>query len=689
LTQNHLIQKITAYRYLLILVLILAAVLRLYKLGVPSLWWDEMGQALVAEDVLVNTLKGVQHHHGAVPLDYLITAVMVRLSRADFVLRLPAAIWGILSVYWIFRVGRLIHSERVGILAAFLLAINPFHIRYSQELRFYALFILLTLISSEIAWRAYHADTRKRWLLYACVGVLMVYTHYFGTIVILLHGLGMLLVCQQEKREHRHHDCARRLKHYLASAGVVFLLFLPWLVFDALQESGLPNATTPGWSLTIISDTLHAFSGYVDGYWGIWLIVALVGLGVVWARSKALGLLFIVWLTLPLVAIVFLDQHRSYFYNPRQDLFALPPYLLLVSAGIVGIAERVAAFMKPANRRYAQAAGIGVMVALFAVATWPSLRNYYVYQGRHENWKEMAVIVEKNIHEGDVLLFLENAPRITYYLSPPLRARARQVKNVEELTEIYETGKPIWLITSPIFIKMKQFDPVRAWLKEHHPFKMALGTGLTLYFFQKGGDDQVEVRMMNLQLPDRPDIWGFYGDAVRKLRRWDRALEAHEKAASLAVDPEEKAKYWMEAGYDAVFAGDVPRAIADLDRAAQLSDDPEIGIRKGMALLRADRPEEAVAVLEHTRAQGGEGYWLFFFLGKAYYDSGDYLRAADAYQQAIQLRPKAHEVRFFIAEAYRHGGNKKLARYWYRDYLKHAPNGQFAQKASAFLEEDF
>ena len=103
--QMHRQARFTWNHIILVMVLAVAAGLRLYHLGAESLWLDEIGQALVAQQPLSAILDGVKHHHGAAPFDYLMTAVTVRISHNEWVLRLPSVLWGVLSIYWLYRLG--------------------------------------------------------------------------------------------------------------------------------------------------------------------------------------------------------------------------------------------------------------------------------------------------------------------------------------------------------------------------------------------------------------------------------------------------------------------------------------------------------------------------------------------------------------------------------------------------------
>ena len=310
----------------LVLAFILAAALalRLYHLGTPSLWLDEIGQVHVAQRSLAGILDGVRRHHGAAPLDYLVTAVVVRLSSAEGWLRLPAVLWGVLSVYWLFRLGRRFHSSPVGIIAAVLLAGSVLHLRYSQELRFYSLFVLLTLVSSEALMYAWQSRTRKAWLLYAILMVATLYTHYFGLLLLFFHGLwisAQWLVARRNDRSAAK-PTAPLLGFFLAALATM-ASFSPWLLYDAAHERGLPAPLIPELDWSVLTDTLVAFSGMSVMLWPVWITLAGFGLAAIWLRSKPNAVLLASWLLIPLPVIILIDQSLELLLSHPPDALCI------------------------------------------------------------------------------------------------------------------------------------------------------------------------------------------------------------------------------------------------------------------------------------------------------------------------------------------------------------------------------
>ena len=131
---------------LIISLTLLALLPRLYQLDQKSLWMDEIGQITIARQGPLAAIRGAKNHVAAMPIDYLITFVVTRFGSSDFVVRLPAAIWGTFSVILLYELGKKVYdSKLVGVAAGILMAISPMNIYYSQEARFYSLFTLISI----------------------------------------------------------------------------------------------------------------------------------------------------------------------------------------------------------------------------------------------------------------------------------------------------------------------------------------------------------------------------------------------------------------------------------------------------------------------------------------------------------------------------------------------------------------
>jgi 4-amino-4-deoxy-L-arabinose transferase-like glycosyltransferase len=138
-------KKFLSVKFLLVLIILIASFLRLYKLSVnpPSLFGDELDLGYQAYSIL-KTGKDYQgnfmpiHFHSLAewrtPL-YLYSAVptVAIFGISPLGVRLPAAIFGILSIYAIYLLSHeLTKNKHLSLLCAFLLSVSPWHLQYSR-----------------------------------------------------------------------------------------------------------------------------------------------------------------------------------------------------------------------------------------------------------------------------------------------------------------------------------------------------------------------------------------------------------------------------------------------------------------------------------------------------------------------------------------------------------------------------
>ncbi len=134
-------------RLLPILILLIAAALRLHFLGHQSLWNDEGNSLRLAQrpvDALVQAAAEDIHPPGY----YLVLKAWHTLTGdSEFALRALSAFAGLLTVACVYALGKRLFSPGVGLIAAGLLAINSFNVYYSQEARMYAVLTLFAAAS--------------------------------------------------------------------------------------------------------------------------------------------------------------------------------------------------------------------------------------------------------------------------------------------------------------------------------------------------------------------------------------------------------------------------------------------------------------------------------------------------------------------------------------------------------------
>jgi len=178
----------------LVLVVALAAGLRLYHLGVPSFRADTMiffdmchrpvsGWAIFTHWI---ELVGRTSQFPLAPAIAKCFIDVLHLAPTAFMIRLPSALFGILTVIAMYMLGRQMAGRPFGVVLALWMAVNPFHIQLSREAYFYAPLLLgVTLQAWACLW-AYRRRNRRapfpiRFHLAAQAGfLLMMYSHVSG-----------------------------------------------------------------------------------------------------------------------------------------------------------------------------------------------------------------------------------------------------------------------------------------------------------------------------------------------------------------------------------------------------------------------------------------------------------------------------------------------------------------------------
>lgn len=149
-------------RIVLLLLILLAAAARWYRLGAESLWLDEVLQGTLVENGLRELIPRLSLH-AAAPLDYVLTYAMLQLGRQEFWLRFPATLFSLLTLPLVFQLGRrTLGWPAAAGLAAALLTVSPYALRYAQELRPYAAFGFWSSLASYFLLRALQSSEHER-----------------------------------------------------------------------------------------------------------------------------------------------------------------------------------------------------------------------------------------------------------------------------------------------------------------------------------------------------------------------------------------------------------------------------------------------------------------------------------------------------------------------------------------------
>ncbi len=205
----------------LILILFLGTILRFFNLGSHSLWNDEMDTLYTAKMSLsdyIFTAVPIDLHP---PLFISILHFVTYIGTSNFVMRTIPAIFGIATILISYIFITKIFGKEYGIMTAFLLAISPYNIFYSQEMRPYTLMTFLSVVSLYFFYELCIGN-RKAWLGWIGLSIILMYTHYYSIFLILAQVIYYVYTNRKETSE---------IVPMVRSLLVMFIAYLPLILF--------------------------------------------------------------------------------------------------------------------------------------------------------------------------------------------------------------------------------------------------------------------------------------------------------------------------------------------------------------------------------------------------------------------------------------------------------------------------
>jgi len=159
--------------------LALAAALRLWHLGEASLWADEIIMWITARRPMLDGLLQLQDY--SAPLYQMLLRVVAPGERPpEWLLRLPAAVFGVLCVPAGWWLGRTFFGPAVGAALAVLLAANPALVAYARAARPNSLFVLLSTLSITFFWLLRTRGGARHAAGWAASTLALLAAHYLG-----------------------------------------------------------------------------------------------------------------------------------------------------------------------------------------------------------------------------------------------------------------------------------------------------------------------------------------------------------------------------------------------------------------------------------------------------------------------------------------------------------------------------
>ena len=154
-------QSVRLTKILPLLIIAIAALLRLLFLTSKSFWMDEGFSAFMARTDSPTFLLFVRHGEMHIVFYYALLRLWAYASASEWSIRSFSVLVSVVTVIVVYSIGKRLFERNVALIAALLLAVNPTHIAYAQEARSYALETLLVSSSTLFLLRFFQTGLRR------------------------------------------------------------------------------------------------------------------------------------------------------------------------------------------------------------------------------------------------------------------------------------------------------------------------------------------------------------------------------------------------------------------------------------------------------------------------------------------------------------------------------------------------
>lgn len=473
-------------RWTLALLTLLAFGWRVAGLTSQSLWRDEVDAIHFASRPLPELLATFSRPGENGPLFFaLLSPWLAVLDSGEFALRVQAALAGALVVPLCYalarrllqvaglaelRYGAGLSLANVPLLAAALVAVNPYLVWYSQEGKMYSWLTALALATLLAFLASLQRGGWPRWLLYLALLAAAALHHVWAVLLIPICAAWLALLWP---------DYRRRWLPFLLTLALPALPYFALVGWWQLRlfttpdfQTGHPYLPLPA----LFANLATAFSRGVAVGPERWIIAGLVFLlltGSVlggkamagarspyaWPRLRATAML-LAWLLLPPLLLYLISLSKP-LYTDRYVIWIAPALLILLAQGVGALG----AVWRPLG-----AAGLIALLAAGLLAGWRQMHTPI-----KSDFRAAAAYVETHRQPGDLLLFQMPYNRIVYeYYAGPQPAAIEggytnngnsEAQVDEEMRRAVGQAPTVWLLAS----EEEMWDQrrlVRQWLEE-------------------------------------------------------------------------------------------------------------------------------------------------------------------------------------------------------------------------------
>ena len=450
---------VNSFNFWLVLIILVGGSLRFGAIGAKAIWLDEAFSIWVAKQSVPEIGQWLIQIDQHPPLYYVLLHYWIgTFGDLQGAVRAFSALCGTLAIAIFYAAGKELYDARVGLIAALLLAVAPFHVRFAQEARMYALLTLAvaaalyflahilklssarehgfsltgtaaekTMFSSQPQHRNPQAGI-WRWIGLAVAQAAIMLTHNTAAVYFpLALNLAVFVLWRLHNSDHEASPGLISIhtngfiRKWLLFQLMALLLWSTWAWAFVVQARGVDGEfwISPP-TLDSILATLHTlFLAHLPRWFPFYpladlLFWGLAAYGVYTQRQRpGRALLLIVLFATPIIVSLLVSLRRPIFYDRTLIWVTLPLYLL-IAAGVEQIGQKMETVMQPqqsqrvrgllgtagGRTRQLQLLSIGIILILSGFA----LISYYLFFEKEE-WDRAAAYLAEQAQPGDMIIF--------------------------------------------------------------------------------------------------------------------------------------------------------------------------------------------------------------------------------------------------------------------------------------------
>jgi 4-amino-4-deoxy-L-arabinose transferase-like glycosyltransferase len=415
---------------LLLAITLLGAILRLYKLGEWSFWFDEIftvNRAQIHYGTLDAVISNIPPARNWLPLSIILTAgVLDKLGVNEWSARLIPVLVGVISIPILYLPAKRLFGWRAAMVAALLLAVSPWHIYWSQNARYFTSLLLFY----SLALFAIYIWLEKDQFIYLLFFLVLLYLAtseriyaLFIVPVIACYLLLLWLLPIDKPPGYR--------KRNLLILIVPFIVVVLFEGYNYIKLGSFRFLGDYSWFLRYRVDDPFRLLSFITFNIGIPLMVIAFFSGVyLILRKNRAGLLFFLGAIVPVFLLLIMNPFI--FTKDRYVFLTLTSWIILGAVAIKEIFSQ--------TKGYTKVIALGILFVFIADTAGANLMYYSVNNGNRRDWKQAFNLVKQRSNQGD--LFVSYWPEFgpVYLKEDIISWEEIDPKTVEE------SGKRYWFV---------------------------------------------------------------------------------------------------------------------------------------------------------------------------------------------------------------------------------------------------